>query len=75
VPPLEPLPPPLPAQLPVDLLKEPLCVSAARRVVREQLSRHYGRQFADQWEFALFAEEQRLDLDLLSPRGRAASAP
>jgi hypothetical protein len=64
---LEPLPPPLPAQVLVDLLKDPLCVGAARRPVLDQLGRHYGRYFADQWEFARFAQEQKLGLDLLSP--------
>jgi hypothetical protein len=60
----------------VDLLKGPLCVGEARQIVLEQLSRHYGRPFADQWDFARFAEEQRLGLDLLGPPPRlAAPAP
>jgi hypothetical protein len=69
------LPPPLPAQTLVDLLKSPPCVGEARRIVLAQLARHYGRDFADQWEFARFAEEQDLGLDLTSlPRdpGRPA---
>jgi hypothetical protein len=64
---LEPVPPPLPAQTLVDLLKRPLCVGAARRLVLEQLSRHYGRPFADQWEFVAYAREHHLDLDLTTP--------
>jgi hypothetical protein len=68
---LEP-PPPLPAPLLVDLLKAPLCIGAARRSVLDQLGRHYGRHFADQWEFARFAQDRRLGLDLLSPPPRQA---
>jgi hypothetical protein len=61
---LEPLPPPLPAQTLVDLLKHPLCVGEARRLVLEQLGRHYHRSFADQWEFVEYARQQNLNLDL-----------
>jgi hypothetical protein len=64
---LEPLPPPLPAQTLVDLLKDPVCVGEAQRLVLDQLARHYDRPFADQWDFARFAEEQRLGLNLTSP--------
>jgi hypothetical protein len=64
---LEPLPPPLPAQVLVDLLKHPLCVGGARGVVLGQLGRHYDHSFADQWDFVRFAEEQRLGLDVLGP--------
>jgi hypothetical protein len=67
---LIPLPPPLPAQDLVDLLKHPFCVGEARRVVLGQLSRHYQRPFADQWDFVRFASEQRLDLDLTTPPRR-----
>jgi hypothetical protein len=67
---LEPPPPPLPAQTLVDLLKHPLCVGAARRLVLEQLARHCRRPFADQWEFVRFAQEQNLDLDLETPPQR-----
>ncbi len=67
---LEPTPPPLPAQMLVDLLKHPLCVGEARRVVLEQLTRHYNRPFADQWEFVDFVHEQNLDLDLTTPPQR-----
>jgi hypothetical protein len=64
---LEPLPPPLPAQTLVELLKHPLCVGEARRLVLWQLSRHYERPFADQWEFVEYARLHQLDLDLTSP--------
>jgi hypothetical protein len=67
---LEPSRKPLPAQMLVDLLKDPLCVGAAKRLVLDQLKRHYGRRFADQWDFARFAAEKQLDLDLLSPPKR-----
>jgi hypothetical protein len=66
----EPVPPPLPAQTLVNLLKQPLCVGLARRAVLDQLQRHYGRPFADQWEFVRFAQERRLGLDLTSPPRR-----
>jgi hypothetical protein len=45
---LEPPPPPLPPRTLVDLLKHPLCVGTARRLVLDQLTRHYHRPFADQ---------------------------
>jgi hypothetical protein len=66
----EPVPPPLPAQTLVNLLKQPLCVGPALRAVLDQLQRHYGRPFADQWEFVRFAQERRLGLDLTSPPRR-----
>jgi len=64
------LPPPLPAQTLVDLLKQPFCVGEARRLVLGQLGRHYGRAFADQWEFVDYAQKHKLDLDLTSPPKR-----
>ena len=64
---LEPLPPPLPAQTLVDLLKNPFCVGEARRMVLEQLSRHYQRPFADQWEFVDYVQQEKLNLDLTTP--------
>jgi serine/threonine protein kinase len=64
---LEPIPPPLPAQTLVDLLKHPLCVGEARRLVLEQLARHYHRDFADQWEFVKYVREQNIGLDLTTP--------
>ncbi len=67
-----PLPPPLPPQALVDLLKQPFCVGVARRAVLDQLERRYGRPFADQWDFARFALERKLGLDLTSPPKRPA---
>jgi tRNA A-37 threonylcarbamoyl transferase component Bud32 len=64
---LQPLPPPLPAQTLVELLKNPLCVGEARRLVLGQLSRHYHEPFADQWEFVEYARRHRLELDLTTP--------
>jgi hypothetical protein len=64
---LQPLPPPLPPQALVELLKHPLCVGEARRVVLEQLSRHYGHPFADQWEFVRYATKHDPGLDLTTP--------
>jgi hypothetical protein len=52
------------------LLKNPFCVGEARKLVLEQLSRHYQRPFVDQWYFVRFATEQKLDLDLTSPPKR-----
>jgi hypothetical protein len=69
---LRPLPPPLPAQDLVNLLKNPFCVGDARRLVLDQLQRHHGRPFADQWDFVRFARERKLDLDLTSPPRRLA---
>jgi hypothetical protein len=67
---LDPVPEPLPAQLLVDLLKQPLCVGEPRRQVLEQLGRHYRRQFANQWDFVRFATEHNLGLDFTSPPQR-----
>jgi hypothetical protein len=61
---------PLPAQTLVELLKQPFCVGEARRLVLEQLARHYQRPFADQWDFVRFAQEKKLPLDLLTPPQR-----
>jgi hypothetical protein len=70
---LKPLPPPLPAQTLVDLLKHPFCVGEARRLVLDQLTWHYQLPFTDQWDFVRFAQEQQLGLDLLSPPQRPGS--
>jgi len=51
----------------VELLKQPLCVGEARRMVLVQLGIQHGRTFADQWEFVRFAEEQKLGLDFTTP--------
>jgi hypothetical protein len=67
---IQAVPTPLPVQMLVDLLKHPFCVGAARRSVLDQLSRHYGRPFADQWEFVEYVTEKKLDLDLTSPLPR-----
>jgi hypothetical protein len=60
----------LPAPTLVDLLKQPFCVGEARRLVLDQLQRHYRRPFADQWEFVRFATEHNLGLDLTTPPKR-----
>jgi hypothetical protein len=54
----------------VDLLKMPTCFGEARKVVLKHLGNRYGRTFANHWEFVRFAQEQHLDLDLLSPPKR-----
>jgi hypothetical protein len=53
------VPPPLPEENLVELLRHPFCVGATRRVILEQLARRAGRPFADQWEFARFAEGEK----------------
>jgi hypothetical protein len=63
-------PPPLPPQTLVEILKQPFCVGEARRLVLEQLSRHYHRPFADQWEFVEYVHKHKLDLDLTTPPQR-----
>ncbi len=63
----EPAPPPLSPRTLVDILKQPFCVGEARRLVLEQLTRHYHRPFADQWEFVDYAHQHKLDLDLTTP--------
>jgi serine/threonine protein kinase/flagellar motility protein MotE (MotC chaperone) len=64
---IEPSPPPLSAQTLVDVLKHPFCVGEARRLVLEQLSRHYYRPFTDQWEFVQYVTDNQLPLDLTTP--------
>jgi hypothetical protein len=66
----EPLPEPLPPQVLVDVLKHPLCIGEARRIVLEQLGNRYRRTFADQWELVRYAEEQKLGLDFTTPPRR-----
>ena len=56
VPIFEPPPCPLTDQQLVELLKHPLCVGEARRVVLTQFENRYLRPFADQWEFVAFAK-------------------
>ena len=69
---LEPLPPPLPPQTLVDILKQPFCVGEPRRLVLEQLGRQYHRPFADQWEFVDYVHQHKLALDLTTPPQRPA---
>jgi hypothetical protein len=57
----------------VELLKNPLCVGEASRIVLEVLGARYKRQFANQWEFVHFAQEQNLGLDFTSPPERPAA--
>jgi hypothetical protein len=66
--------PPLPEQTLVELLKQPLCVGEARRLVLAQLSRHYHRPFADQWEFVGYVQQRKLNLDLTTPPERPGHA-
>jgi hypothetical protein len=54
----------------VELLKRPLCIGAARRVVLDQLQHHHQRPFADQWDFVRFADEKKLGLDFTTPPRR-----
>jgi hypothetical protein len=54
----------------VEFLKYPTCFGEARKVVLKHLGNRYGRTFANHWEFVRFAQEQHLDLDLLSPPKR-----
>jgi tRNA A-37 threonylcarbamoyl transferase component Bud32 len=56
----------------VDLLKQPICVGQARRMILDQLENRYRRKFADHWDFVRFAEKQKLKLDLTSPPKRPA---
>src|SRR5262249_26778029 len=60
----------------VELLKHPLCMDQARRVVLDQLETRYRRTFADHWEFVRFAQQQNLGLDFTTPPRRPeAPAP
>jgi hypothetical protein len=67
---LQPLPPLLSAQTLIDLLKHPLFVGEARRLVLHELARRYGHRFADQWDFVRFAEKRKLGLDFTTPPQR-----
>jgi tRNA A-37 threonylcarbamoyl transferase component Bud32 len=70
LPALEPLPSRLSTPQLVELLKHPVCVGDARRIVLDHLGNRYKRTFADQWEFVRFAEEKKLDLDFATPPKR-----
>jgi len=59
----------------VDLLKHPLCVGQARRVVLDQLENRYHREFADQWAFVRFATEHLGLVFTPPPRRPEATAP
>jgi hypothetical protein len=65
----------LPPQTLVNLLKHPCCVGAARRLVLDQISRHYHRPFADQWDFVDYVQQQKLGLDLTTPPARSRLLP
>jgi hypothetical protein len=45
----------------------PFCVGEPRRLVLDQLARHYHRPFADQWDFVDYLHQQQLGLDLTTP--------
>jgi WD40 repeat protein len=59
----------------VELLKQPTCTGPARRVILDQLGNRYHQQFADQWAFVRFAQEQSLGLDFTTPPRRLALPP
>jgi hypothetical protein len=65
--PLEALQTPLPAPVLVNLLKHPLGTRQTRTIILAGLSGHYGRSFADRWEFVEYARKNQLPLDLASP--------
>jgi hypothetical protein len=67
---LERLPCRLSTQQLVELLKQPMCIGLARRVILDQLQNRYRRPFADQWAFVRFAQEHGLGLDFTSPPQR-----
>jgi hypothetical protein len=67
---LEPLPCRLSTQQLVELLKHPLFVNEARRIVLDQLGNRCGRRFADLWEFVAYAREHEPNLDLTTPPQR-----
>jgi hypothetical protein len=67
---LEPVPCRLSTQQLVELLKHPLFVNEARRVVLDHLGRRYGRRFADVWEFVAWAQEHEPNLDFTTPPQR-----
>jgi hypothetical protein len=53
----------------VDLLKDPLCVGKARRVILDQLEIRFQREFADHWAFVRFAQNE-LTIDPTGPPPR-----
>jgi hypothetical protein len=66
---------PLPGNFCVDLLKQPSCVGASRRVVLDALEVRYGERFADPWAFVQFATDRKLGLDLSSPPQLTPAGP
>jgi hypothetical protein len=62
-------------QMLVDLFKHAFCVGEARRLVPDQLARHYHRPFADQWSFVDYVHQQQLGLDLTTPPARSRMLP
>jgi hypothetical protein len=68
---LEPLPCRLSTPQLVELLKQPLFVNEARRIVLDHLGQRYGRRFADLWEFVAWAREHEPNLDLTTPPQRS----
>jgi hypothetical protein len=67
---LEPLPCRLSTQQLVELLKHPLFLNQARRIVLDHLGNRYQRRFADVWEFVAWAQEHEPTLDLTTPPQR-----
>jgi tRNA A-37 threonylcarbamoyl transferase component Bud32 len=57
----------------VELLKSPLCVGDARRLVLDALGLRYKRHFANQWELVHVAQQQNLGLDFTTPPQRLSS--
>jgi hypothetical protein len=55
-----------------ELLKQPLCLGQARRVILDQLEIRHHRRFADHWDFVRFAEKD-LSLDLSGPPSRLSA--
>jgi hypothetical protein len=72
---LEPLPGQLTTAELVELLKRPLCVGPARRVILDELENRYEQKFSDLWGFVRFAQEQRLGLDFTTPPQRPGATP
>jgi hypothetical protein len=54
----------------VELLKGPLCIGEARRIVLASLGDKYKRSFADEWDFLRFNDKEKLDLDITTPPKR-----
>src|SRR5262249_4990813 len=59
----------------IELLRQPLFVGEARRMLLDLLGERHGRRFSDQWDFVEFAEGRRLDLDFTTPPIRPDTTP